>query len=406
MADKSFLEPAAVEPSQHQLLQPSKHLVLLPNGRLEVSVSRAAWGLQRLCAFAARNNPRRGFLFVSKVLGKHWPSTPQEMRSAHTELASSLPAPEGQPALFIGMAETATGLGQGVFEAYLARHGQGSAVYVQTTRYPLSGTQTLDFEERHSHAQQLQLHLPERPALRHAFLHARQLVLVDDELSTGSTFGALIAAYRSVNPHFDQASIVSLTDFMGADAHQRFRQGAACASVDFVSLLEGAFTFEPDPDFRASAPASAQASMGCRRGFVGPFSARLGTDQPLLLPEALIDSLGARLPAGRPVLVLGTGEFMHPAWCLGDALAARGLDIRVQSTTRSPILLGADIASRIDLPDPYGEGIPNYLYNVDPGGYGAVLLCCETPASQALVDTAESLRAEIVPLRHAAQPAA
>jgi hypothetical protein len=308
--------------------------------------------------------------------------------------------------LFIGMAETATGLGQGVFEAYLTRHGSGSAVYVQTTRYPMSRTQTVDFEESHSHAQQMRLHLPQHPSLRQAFLHAQQLVLVDDELSTGSTFLALISAYRRINPHFEQASIVSLTDFMGADAHRYFRQNASSARVDFVSLLEGSFDFEPDSDFRAAKPAPAQAAMGCRRDFMGPSSARLGTNQALSLPEALIDGLSARLPAGRPILVLGSGEFMHPAWCLGNALAGRGADIRVQSTTRSPILLGADISSRIELQDPYGEGIPNYLYNVDPVSYGAVLLCCETPPSPALADTAERLSAEIVPFHRTTQTVA
>jgi hypothetical protein len=387
------------QPSQHQEVQ-------LPNGRLSVNVTRSAWGLPRLCAFAARNNPRRGFLFVSKVLGKHWASAPQEMYATHSDLALPLPAPRGRPVLFIGMAETATGLGQGVFEAYLTRHGSGSAVYVQTTRYPMSRTQTVDFEESHSHAQQLRLHVPQHPALRHAFLHAQHLVLVDDELSTGSTFLALISAYRRVNPHFEQASIVSLTDFMGADAHRYFRQNASSLSVDFVSLLEGSFEFEPDSSFRAAKPAPAQAAVGCRRDFVGPSSARLGTDQPLSLPEALIDRLSARLPTGRPILVLGSGEFMHPAWCLGNALAARGADIRVQSTTRSPILLGADISSCIQLQDPYGEGIPNYLYNVDPLSYGTVLLCSETPPSPALADAAERLSAVIVPLRRTTQTVA
>jgi hypothetical protein len=393
-------------PSLLQEQQPSQHSVLLPNGRLHVSVARSAWGLQRLCGFAARNNPRRGFLFVSKVLGKHWPSSPQEMRATYIDLALAVPAPRGRPVLFIGMAETATGLGQGVFEAYLRRHGPGSAIYVQTTRYPISGTQTVDFEESHSHAQQLRLHLPQHPTLRRAFLHAQQLVLVDDELSTGSTFLALISAFRRVNPHLEHASIVSLTDFMGADAHDYFRHNASIASVDFVSLLEGSFEFEPDPDFRAAKPAPAQAAVGCRSDFMGPSSARLGTDQALSLPEALIDGLNARLPTGRPILVLGSGEFMHPAWCLGNALAGRGADIRVQSTTRSPILIGADINSRIELQDPYGEGIPNYLYNVDPVRYGAVLLCCETPPSPGLVEAAERLSAEIVSLRRTTQTVA
>ena len=391
----------------------AQHLVHLPNGRLRVTVQRADWDLHRLCAFAARNNPRRGFLFVSKVLGKHWPSLPSEMQAAHQALADKLPAAR-EPALFLGLAETATGLAQGVFEAYLARHGPGSAVYVQTTRYPLSGARTLDFEEWHSHAQNLSLHLPDRADLQAAFLRARLLVLVDDELSTGATFAALIAAHAQVNPDVERACLVSLTNFMGEAARQRFRQDAACAQVDFVSLLDGGFEFERDPHFEAAPPAVAQAALGCRRGFVGDYSARLGTDVALQLPPALIDSLidslshspadaaGARLPTAAPVLVLGMGEFMHPAFCLARALALRGVPVRVQSTTRSPILTGADIRCRIELPDPYGEAIPNYLYNVDPADQGAVLLCGETPPSPALTETLRRLSAQWVPLRHRA----
>ncbi len=373
----------------------SHHEVALPNGRLRVEIDRADWPLQRLCGFAARHNPRRGFLFVSKVLGKHWPSAPAEMGAAHVALAARLRGPSGRPAVFIGMAETATGLGQGVFEAYLAQHGAGSAIYVQTTRYPLSGAQTLDFEERHSHAQSLRLHWPEQAELRKAFLHAPMLVLVDDELSTGQTFRSLMTAYRSINPHIQRVCLVSLTDFMGHEARASWRNEAA--QVEFISLLSGALAFEADPDFRAEPAAPAQAQVACRRGHVGSFSARLGTDQALQLPQALLERLNASLPMDRPVLVLGTGEFMHPAFCLARSLSSQGREVRVQSTTRSPILLGADVRQRLTLQDPYGEGIPNYLYNVDPQAQ-TVLLCCESPPSAALTQTLSQLDAELVAL--------
>jgi hypothetical protein len=381
-------------------VEPEFREIRLPNGLLKVHVHHAYWPLNRLCGFAARNNPRRGFLFVSKVLGKHWPSDPLEMLAAHEALASRISPPDAVPAVFIGMAETATGLGQGVFEAYLRRYGPGSAIYIQTTRYPISGATILPFEEKHSHAQRLRLHWPERTDLQAIFLNAPMAVLIDDELSTGQTFLALSAAYQAVNPSLRRLSLVSLTDFMGDDARACFKVRAGVEKVNFISLLAGSFEFKSNPAFCAADPATAQAEVSCRRAQMGPFSARLGTDQPVHLPDTLMTNLLKQLPVGRPVLVLGTGEFMHPAFCVAQKLAHTGRTVTVQSTTRSPILMAADIQSCIKVPDPYGEAIPNYLYNVNPAGQ-SIILCTETQPSERLADIERTLEAKLVMLNGA-----
>lgn len=87
---------------------------------------------------------------------------------------------------------------------------------------------------------------------------------------------------------------------------------------------------------------------------------------------------------------------MHPAFRIGRALELEGRNVRVQSTTRSPILCGADISQRLVFKDNYGEGIPNYLYNVDPNAYARIILCHETP-SDSLVDVRTQLGARCVP---------
>ncbi len=374
--------------------------VEMPTGCLKVSVDRADWPLHELCGFAARHNPRRGFLFVSKVLGKHWPCKPSTMRAAHLALAARLAPPGDAPALFIGLAETATGLGQGVFEQYLARFGAGSALYVQTTRYPLSGAEMLPFLERHSHAQNLRLHVPAREDWAAMFRRARLLVLVDDELSTGDTYLSLIAAYSAQNPALEEIAAVSLSNFMGEAGQARFHEqlalldvtGAPSRKVSFPALVEGQFTFSANPDFQAPPPPAAQADMDCRRAYDSSASARLGSDALLQLPASLVAGLVDTLPRHKPVLVLGSGEFMHPAYVLGTALEEAGLDVRIQSTTRSPVLVGASIESRLALPDLYGEGIPNALYNFKAEDYGAVLLCHESPGDGDDGGLATSLR--------------
>lgn len=369
----------------------------LRTGRLEIRVTQHSMALEELCGFAARNNPKRGFLFVSKVLGKHWPSSPEQMQRVHRSLVAQIPAELLSGAVVIGMAETATGLGHGVFEAGLACASK-PALYMQTTRYPLSDAQRIDFQEPHSHAAQQFLYLPERVDLRERFASARCVVLVDDEISTGQTLANLVEALRRHNPELDQVVLLCLTDFSEGAAARRVGQVVGVRSVATVALLHGAFSFNRDPSFEMAPAAPAFASMPCRRAYLSEYSARLGLDAALRLAPDLVSAC-AQLSKDGPVLVLGTGEFMHPAFCLAQALTAQGIPALVQSTTRSPILLGNDIETCIELPDPYCEGIPNYLYNVKSASYAAIFVVHETPRNQEIRALCLALGAHAVSLQ-------
>src|SRR5687768_1849336 len=131
------------------------HSVHLPAGTLTVSVARADLPLDTLCGFASRRSRKRGFVFVSRVLGKHYPVRPRVTADVHARLAAKLTNLPG-PVLVIGMAETATGLGQGVYE----RLGRPDALFIHTTRYRLDRPLALDFEESHSHAPDHLLYVP------------------------------------------------------------------------------------------------------------------------------------------------------------------------------------------------------------------------------------------------------
>ena len=100
------------------------HSVDLPTGRLDIKVFGTVMPLQEICGFAARQNPKRGFLFVSKVLGKHIPVRPSKVREVHTRLAAQIPADLPGPVVVIGMAETAICLGNGVFDEYVRLTGR------------------------------------------------------------------------------------------------------------------------------------------------------------------------------------------------------------------------------------------------------------------------------------------
>lgn len=369
--------------------------IALPTGTLDLRIDSGASELDALLGFAARANAKRGFLFLSKVLGKHWPARPSDMLMVHERLAATVPPLGGVvqgPVVFIAMAETAIGLGQGVFEAWLRAHPDEQALFLHTTRYRVGDGPLIEFEEAHSHAPRQFLHAPVEPGLQALLLAARTLVLVDDEASTGNTFVNLAAACRRLNPGLERVHLATITNFMGRAATEALdiRFGMPVTSG---ALVEGEFTFAQGalpPDQGAAQRYEEHADRGASSVF-----GRLGSACALRAPEQLATRLAGEFAPGSRVLVLGTGEFMHASTLLGAALQRHGVDVVVQSTTRSPILTWGAVEHALRFPDNYGEGIANYLYNVAPGQYDHVLACHETAPGPALRQLARLLDARL-----------
>lgn len=362
--------------------------VALPTGLMELKVDAGRFRLDDLIGFAARANARRGFLFLSKVLGKHWPVTPQSMRDIHVALAAQVPVDLPGPVVFIAMAETAIGLGQGVFEAYRDAHPERAALFLHTSRYHVGNTAIIEFEEAHSHAPRQFLHMPTDARLRDLLLSARSLVLVDDEASTGNTFLNLTAACRVLNPAIERVHLATITNFMGQAANDALSQRFGIA-VTIGAALSGEYAFTAGQLQQATSAAQlfeAHADRGASAAF-----GRLGVERHLTAPDALAGRLCATMGAGERTLVLGTGEFMHMAFLLGRALEQRGIDVVVQSTTRSPILEWGAVGHALTFPDNYGEGVANFIYNVAPGQYHHVFICHETPPNAALLQLAQAV---------------
>lgn len=333
--------------------------VTLPSGELRLEIERSSPPLPELLDYAVRRNPRRGFLFVSRVLGKHIPVAPAVSAATHAALARALP-PLTQPH-FIGLAETATALGEGVFRAWRAQTGR-AATFQHTTRYLTGAPLLLRFDEPHSHAPAHLLYDP-GPRAR----SARELVLVDDELSTGTTLENLARAWLALSPGLERVILVSLTDWCG----RRAELGAALGvPTEFVSLLRGRYDFVPAPDWRPPELPAVVGRGDDKTAWLPAASARFGVsvEEQGPLPE-----VG---PEER-VLVLGTGEFQYPAFALAQALAPHVRECRWSATTRSPILPGLAIRSALSFRDNVGDDIPNYLYNVNGADYDRILVTYE-----------------------------
>ncbi len=363
----------------------------LPTGTATIAQVGGEWPVEQLLGVAARRGARRPFLLVSKVLGKHLPVTPQRMAASHEALAAQLPIDLPGPVLFVGMGETATGLGWGTYEAWSARASRDDRLYVHSTRHLAAGVRAIAFEEAHSHAPGQAVCVPRDPALASAFRAARTLVVVDDELTSGKTAAALAGALRAEGLPIERTVAIAL---VGAYPDEATREGGALAGWDVASLARVRVHFE----FSGSdAPASPldQRTEPLADGMGSRNWGREGSTSAPPVPEALADELASRLRGAHRVVVLGAGECMHPAFVLGRSLVARGHSVFLQSTTRSPIALGGAIGSSLDCDDGLGSGVPFYLHN-PPGEEARVVVLHEPGAGGAAEALAQKLGGVVV----------
>jgi hypothetical protein len=349
------------------------HCFELPTGQLQIDVHGGPWDFNRCMGVGARHNPKRGFLFVSKVLGKHIPVEPNVMLDAHEALASDLtPQLKNEETLFVAMAETATGLGHGVYEACLRQFGGNQDVpwvFSTTTRYQVDGHPRVDFTEDHSHATDQWLHLPHSKIDLAA---VKTLVLVDDEISTGKTMRNLEDSLRNSLPSLERVLWVTLTCLADSTYHP-------C-----VYLLKGKFTFAAGELGQMPGNAVGNAKNVSDRLSLG--WGRLGVNGVVSIGAICRSALQRHAAdfnyqSDKPVLLLGQGEFMHAAFRAGIELTAMGVKCFVQSTTRSPIMVYGAIGCALPAPDPMGTGVNHYVYNLNPEDYSHIFVVSEKEGS-------------------------
>lgn len=350
--------------------------VQLPTGVLGLDIDwhHPSWPLARLSDFGARANPKRGFLIVSKILGRHIPATPADLREALDALAGGIAPDLPGPVLIIGMAETATAMGQGIHAAYVRDTGRTDVLYAQTTRQTDGREALLTFEESHSHASSHLVLTPRSSDIADIYATARTLIIVDDECSTGKTFAALSASVLPHLPSIERIETVVLTDWSG---------GAYIETMPLPTvrhaLLKGLLTWTAVPHSPLIAPLAAAANTHGRVPVNGT-PARYG----ILVPaEGVADQSGLPLVRGERILVLGEGEFTYQALVAGETLTAMGNDVRVQGITRSPVLEGGAIGDTCRFPDPYRSGADCFLYNALGAAYDRIVIIGEVPAGEA-----------------------
>ena len=342
------------------------------------------WKWQDLLGFAERINPKRAFLFVSKVLGRHIPVSPHIMRHAFTDLAKLVPGDLPEPVLVIGMAETAVGLGAGVHQVLQQRYPE--AIYVTTTRHPVHGAPLLArFLEEHSHAQDQLLYGSPDAELQQQILSSKSIVLVDDEASTGKTFVNLIHALQ-------QAGLNQISHVVTATLAD-WSSGIHIADLNCqsVALMTGKWQWrDAENPIQINMPKVDTVAFGAFDTLAQPTWGRLP-----------IQDSGAHIRlAVQPderILVLGSGEYVWSSFLLAEYLQQQGADVKFSAITRSPIAVGHAIQSALAFSDNYGLGIQNFVYNINPQDYDRVLITVETATHSVAKSLLEALpNAEVI----------
>jgi len=424
---------------------PKMYTYNLKGQRVTVRLTNNPFDLdpQTLFSLAARKNKKRGFLFVSKVLGKHVPVDPFVPLLAGATLAvqflsrihgvehvdtqaiiQSLKSKEDtetvyetvinrplislpEESLFIGFAETATGLGHAVFSLF------DKAYYLHTTReqIPLLASE-LNFNEEHSHAVNHRCYPLDVKFIR----TPKTIILVDDEITTGNTALNIIRAIHAKFPKTNYV-VLSFLDWRTAEERANFRKLEQQLGVRILttSLLEGEIAVSGDPVNEHSdhlkhvvrpdiceshvypelkflnlinlVPVVSEDSSGYKN--VSPYlllTGRFGLstlDNQEILP--LAREIGEELKCdriGEKTLCLGTGEFMYFPMLVS---AYMGKGISFHTTTRSPIYpfstLQYGIQSGLSFGNPDEPSTTNYVYNVPNKYYDEVYVFFEREVS-------------------------
>ncbi|MFP3721012.1 phosphoribosyltransferase family protein [Niallia circulans] len=378
---------------------------------------------------AARINKRRAFLFVSRLLGKHLPIEPKKglltgfmLAARYEEIMTGKHSPQKEKLLeiyhdsslpfqdkpfiqkevcnpiIIGFAETATALGHSFFKAFK------QASFFHTTREKINElVPIISFEEEHSHATSHRCYVK-----TDILANNREIILVDDELTTGKTAINIIRDLHRNYPR-DKYTVASILDWRSNkwQLEMKALEKELQITVQSVSLLKGSFelvgeqinltpkmerlvTNEGNPSIEyislenyvkdCIVPLTSSNLAGERNSFryikdTGRFGIHTeeGTDDWIKEAAKML-----KKKRRGTSLCVGTGEFMYIPMKLASFM---GEDISYQSTTRSPIYphdeehYGAQTA--YCFANPEDKEIVNFLYNVKPNQYDDIFLFFE-----------------------------
>lgn len=363
----------------------------LKTGTLELkNLSNQEKFLENNC-FRSRNNNKRGFLFLSKVLGKYYPVSPSKIEEVNKELAEKfLSKLEMKESYFIGFAETATLISENVYDIVMKEikeENKNLFVYQHSTRYLTSEEVEFEFLEEHCHAPQ-HIFYKIKDKNKIEVKDMKQLVLIDDEISTGTTCLNILKQMFDKYKKVEKVFIVSLLSFVSEENHLKIKNFAKenNVEIEMINLINGEYSFDYDSSFlKDFTPSKSICDFNDEeikkihdRILDNKTNSRYGTSNNTMELNKYFSEEEIKSYANNKTLVLGTGEFMYKPFLLAKELEKLNSDIKYQTTARSPLNVDCDVKSLIKFKDNYWEDIDNFLYNVIDKDYDNIIICYET----------------------------
>ncbi|MBE6876479.1 MAG: hypothetical protein E7496_07115 [Ruminococcus sp.] len=312
-------------------------------------------------------NSKRSYLLVNPLQAKHLAVEPGEALHMMQTLGRKLYQKYPNAKLIIGFAETATAIA-----LHSAMQFPEDVCFLHTTREKLDGD-CLNFKEEHSHAVEQRLYLSE------TLPRTQEIILIDDEISTGKTIRNMVSQIREAFPAFQNAKFiagsvinrVSEDNLKLLEADNIFCE-CLCQldNLDYTSQVE---------KFQVSAPEELPFSEALPYQCIIsrsrlPESRKLHTVREYRkhyqeFAETVYDEIRPIIQNHKNLLVLGTEECMYPALILGELLENQDYFIKCHATTRSPIGICQDASYPIQkgfaLASFYDPSRKTYIYNTD-----------------------------------------
>ncbi|BBE30605.1 hypothetical protein OSSY52_07460 [Tepiditoga spiralis] len=352
-----------------------------------------------LFEMAARINKKRAFLFVSKVLGKHIPVSPQKSiqygkllgelyyKNVYPYLSKKEKIFLPKHNIFIGFAETATALGHSAFSIF------ENCSYIHTTReINLNKEKIFDFQEEHSHATNHFLYSNEK----HFFDNEYAIVFIDDEITTGKT---ILNFIKEINKKYSRKEyhVLTILDWRNDENIKKYEEFEEKFNIkiNVHSLIKGSIEVFGKFDDTYTEKRIKKEIKDVEVNFyeldekIDHLTGKFGTNSIL---QKELDDLVLRVAkkiddTSKRKLVLGTGEFMYIPMKVACNLSG---NVKYHSTTRSPIIpmnkKEYAIKNKFYLKNIYDESIDEYIYNILENEYDSLYIMYEKKGNNKLLN--------------------